>query len=69
MKKLLRHKWKKVISPTGLIKYICQKCGCVKYYDFDFDCTMYKWGTNITYRPPECIAMNGKPYNKIEDGS
>lgn len=65
MKKIIRHKWKK-IGTNNKSKSQCQKCGCVKYYDFDYQSWMYQWETKITYRAPSCIIMNGKPYNSID---
>jgi hypothetical protein len=63
MKKLLRHNWGH--GRSWPYRHVCIKCGCVKYFDFDYQRIMYQWGTKTTYRPPDCIAViNGqKPYN------
>jgi hypothetical protein len=67
MSKLLRHKWKE-ITLLSLIrnKQQCQKCGTIRYWDFDYNCVMYRWGTHITYKAPDCILATDKPYNPIE---
>lgn len=62
--KKIRHKWKQLYCERART-HKCEKCGCVKYWDFDYNCVMYKWGTNITYRAPSCIIMNGVPYNPL----
>lgn len=64
MKKLIRHKWNQTDSAHPFTK-TCSVCGCVKYWDFDYNCIMYQWGTHVTYRAPTCIIMNGVPYNPV----
>ena len=64
MKKLLRHRWRKLgVRPDH---FACEKCGCERYWDFDFGRMMYRAGVKTLYRAPDCIAwMNGqKPYNE-----
>jgi len=65
--KIIRHKWNKKIRERGLVEEVCEKCGCIRYWDFDYDRKMYRWGTNITYRAPSCIVSinNQRPYNPI----
>jgi hypothetical protein len=65
MKKIIKHKWKKYINGYTIGNQ-CEKCGCLRYWDFDYNQQMYRWGTHLTYRAPSCIIMNGKPYNKID---
>ncbi len=67
MKKIIKHKWK--LFPYGNNKYQvihqCEHCGCKKYWDFDYNCIMYKYGTKVAYRAPSCIIpLTGVPYNK-----
>jgi len=64
MKKLLRHSWKEV--PGKYFPFQCEKCGCVRYWDWDYNHRMYSWGNNITYKAPECKLYTEKPYNPIE---
>jgi hypothetical protein len=60
------HKWKKSEQLNRPYDAKCEKCGCVRYWDFSFARIMYLWGTHITNHAPRCImTMNGeKPYNK-----
>ena len=61
MKTTKRHSWTKL----GNFSHVCSKCGCKRYWDFDYDSVMYSWGTKLTYNAPKCImSINGDtPYN------
>jgi hypothetical protein len=65
MSKLLKHKWN-LLQLFPFKKHQCLKCGTIRFWSFDYNCTMYEWGTNIAYRAPKCILFTEKPYNKIE---
>ena len=64
MKKIIRHKWIMGDKSIGdrpyhlLMETKCEKCGCIKRYDFSYGCIMYKWGIHIDYRAPSCVLPN-----------
>ncbi len=65
MGKLIRHKWKvlKNDNKPFIVDTQCEKCGTICYWDFDYSCIMYKWGTHVTYKPPSCLLPNTLNYN------
>lgn len=66
MVKLLRHKWRNASENSYDKFFVCERCGCVRYWDFTYDHAMYKWGTHITYTAPPCLLPNTLNYdNKI----
>jgi hypothetical protein len=58
MKKLLKHKWRLASENSYNKIYECERCGCRKRFDFDYDCIMYFWGTHVTYKAPDCLLPN-----------
>lgn len=63
MAKTIRHKWKDISSDNYHKRYKCERCGCERYWDFSYDCVMYKWGTHLTYRAPDCLLPNTINYD------
>lgn len=49
-KRVLKHKWKK----TSPMKDICEKCGCVRYFDYISQRNIYSTIKGITHIRPEC---------------
>jgi len=66
MKKIIRHKWEAKSTIAGATTiWKCIHCGCIRYWDFDYNHVMYSYGTKIAYRAPDCIIpLTGVPYNK-----
>ena len=59
MKKLIKHKWKD--NDTVARGKQCERCLCLKYYDYAFVRMMYMDRFGIThYRAPECVLPNTK---------
>lgn len=53
-KRVLKHKWKP-FSPRKVMS-ICEKCGCIKEWDFHFSRYVYYFPNSkgITFIRPEC---------------
>lgn len=62
MKKHLTHKWS-IENSNIPFTAKCKICGCVRYWDFDYGCIMYQWGTHTTYRAPTCLLPNTINYD------
>lgn len=64
MSKALKHVWKNsgVVLKNKLNHKTCIKCNCTKYYDMDFDQTVYmdRFG-KLHFLAPDCVL----PYTKL----
>lgn len=54
MVRLFRHKWKKAEDSRKLKHFICEKCGCEKWWDAGFQRTIYSVKGRIYYRSLGC---------------
>lgn len=52
-KRVLRHKWKPY-SQSRNCTDVCEKCGCVREFDFDSQRYIYSTIKGITHIRPEC---------------
>ena len=59
----IHHVWKKTTDPH--IK-MCERCGCIKYWDADFGRIVYQYLGKLLFKSPMCDITTQMSPNRLK---